>query len=428
MLNRTSRLYIAAALGALTVPMPAQAASPATTTHPQAGLAAGRSPTQGDVLPRGRAPLRLVALPTNPVTGEQVRFVVLTASPMAAEYKWDLTGRDTYLFDTASSPRMSERFAMPGSYRVTVRVTNGLLTREATMTISVRDRRGMHPGGGPGKLMSRGGARKEKTPTGRQNVAISGNATPVPSVRRLRGVNVNRGGIGKLTSVAGAPPGDTPIGPQSSDASSNPTLVLRMHRRRRASPVRHGPVNLARAAGTSKRETSIRVQSAHAASDPGVTIADFQFTPSSTTVHVGDTVTWTNNGPSSHTATARDGSFDSGILKKGESASHAFTRPGTYAFYCKIHPFMHSTIIVLAAATSTTPSTGSKAKSTSSPGPSSPDSTTSATPSSTGKPASAPTATSDQALPMTGFNIVTGLLCGLVLFGFGLTLRRLLGR
>jgi plastocyanin len=67
-----------------------------------------------------------------------------------------------------------------------------------------------------------------------------------------------------------------------------------------------------------------------------VTIADFQFTPATITIHAGDTVTWTNAGPSAHTATARDGSFDTGVLQRGQTASHAFTQPGTFAYFCSI--------------------------------------------------------------------------------------------
>ena len=86
-----------------------------------------------------------------------------------------------------------------------------------------------------------------------------------------------------------------------------------------------------------------------AAGDPADTISDFKFTPGSLTIHVGDTVTWTNNGPTDHTATANDGSFNTGTLKKGQSASHTFTKAGTFAYICSIHPFMKGTIVVEAS-------------------------------------------------------------------------------
>ncbi|MBV8941858.1 MAG: hypothetical protein JO240_09010, partial [Solirubrobacterales bacterium] len=51
-----------------------------------------------------------------------------------------------------------------------------------------------------------------------------------------------------------------------------------------------------------------------------MTIADFSFTPFSITIPVGGTILWTNNGPSDHTATANNGSFNTGVLRKGQSS------------------------------------------------------------------------------------------------------------
>ena len=85
---------------------------------------------------------------------------------------------------------------------------------------------------------------------------------------------------------------------------------------------------------------------AHAASDPADTIADYSFSPATITVNVGDTVTWTNQGKQPHTATASDGSFNTGTLHTGQSGSHTFTKAGTFAYICSIHPFMHGTVVV----------------------------------------------------------------------------------
>jgi plastocyanin len=149
---------------------------------------------------------------------------------------------------------------------------------------------------------------------------------------------------------------------------------------------------------------------AHVAGDPGVTIADFHFSPATTTIHAGDTITWSNSGPSSHTATASNGSFNSGILKKGQSASHTFTQPGTFAYMCQIHPFMHGTIIVLASTTAT--SSGSTTPTTAAPAATTP------APTSTAAAPTGPT------LPNTGYNVLRGLLAGLALVGVGAGLRR----
>jgi len=150
---------------------------------------------------------------------------------------------------------------------------------------------------------------------------------------------------------------------------------------------------------------------AHAAGDPGDTITDFKFSPGTTTIHVGDTITWTNNGPSPHTATANNGSFDTGTLAKGASASHTFTQAGTFAYICKIHPFMHGTVVVLAAATTPT---------TSSPSPATP-AAGSTTPTPTARAAAA---SHRPTLPVTGLAVPEIVTVGLALLALGWLLRR----
>lgn len=155
-------------------------------------------------------------------------------------------------------------------------------------------------------------------------------------------------------------------------------------------------------------------QIAHAASDTTVTIADFHFTPASITIHVGDTVTWVNDGPSAHTATANNGSFNTGVLQKGQSASHTFTTAGTVTYICSIHPFMHGTIVVLANTTSTTTT----------PAATTPTTTTPATTTPATTPSTTAAGSTGQTLPMTGFAVTATLLVGLVLTGLGLALRK----
>ena len=89
--------------------------------------------------------------------------------------------------------------------------------------------------------------------------------------------------------------------------------------------------------------------SAKAAGSGSVTIADFQFTPAQITINQGDTVTWTNNGPAAHSATAPDGSFDTGIFPAGQSRTHTFSDAGTFSYICTPHPNMHGTIVVQAS-------------------------------------------------------------------------------
>jgi plastocyanin len=77
-----------------------------------------------------------------------------------------------------------------------------------------------------------------------------------------------------------------------------------------------------------------------------VAIADFDYDPRAITVHAGTTVTWTNSDDAAHTATAEDGSFDTGTLEQGDSETVSFDEPGSYAYYCRFHAFMKATVEV----------------------------------------------------------------------------------
>ena len=80
-----------------------------------------------------------------------------------------------------------------------------------------------------------------------------------------------------------------------------------------------------------------------------VAIADFAFAPASITINAGDRVTWTNSDAVAHTATATNGSFDTGDIDQGQSATVRFTQAGTYRYLCTPHPTMTGTIRVRAA-------------------------------------------------------------------------------
>ena len=85
------------------------------------------------------------------------------------------------------------------------------------------------------------------------------------------------------------------------------------------------------------------------AADRGVRIQDFAFGPRTVTITAGDRVRWTNRDAVEHTATARNGSFDTGLLGQGESRSVRFMVAGTYRYVCTPHPTMTGTIVVRAA-------------------------------------------------------------------------------
>jgi plastocyanin len=70
------------------------------------------------------------------------------------------------------------------------------------------------------------------------------------------------------------------------------------------------------------------------------------FQPSRIEITTGTTVEWTNNDAVEHTVTAIDRSFDSGNMAPGATWRYTFTKPGTYQFFCVLHPFMKGMVIV----------------------------------------------------------------------------------
>lgn len=82
-----------------------------------------------------------------------------------------------------------------------------------------------------------------------------------------------------------------------------------------------------------------------------VTMRLVAFKPDSVEIEVGTTVTWVNEDPGAHTVTSGvvedgassvtaepDGVFDSGELATDESFEFVFDEPGTYSFFCELHP------------------------------------------------------------------------------------------
>ncbi|HSD58385.1 MAG TPA: cupredoxin domain-containing protein [Methanotrichaceae archaeon] len=77
-----------------------------------------------------------------------------------------------------------------------------------------------------------------------------------------------------------------------------------------------------------------------------VEIENFIFDPDVITVPAGTTVVWTNLDSAPHTVTSTRGIFDSGVMDEGESFSYTFQDPGTYDYYCLLHPYMKAKVIV----------------------------------------------------------------------------------
>ena len=90
----------------------------------------------------------------------------------------------------------------------------------------------------------------------------------------------------------------------------------------------------------------LAVANPNAPGGPQLTVENFNFTPADITVARGTTVTWTNNDDVEHTVTASDSSFGSKALETGDTFSFTFTQPGTYSYFCSIHPFMTGRVTV----------------------------------------------------------------------------------
>ena len=84
------------------------------------------------------------------------------------------------------------------------------------------------------------------------------------------------------------------------------------------------------------------------AAKPGaaIVIKNFDFSPMTVTIPVGGQVTWTNKDGEIHTVTSLDGAFRSGGLDQDDSFTFRFTKPGTYAYVCSVHPRMKGQVIV----------------------------------------------------------------------------------
>ena len=75
-----------------------------------------------------------------------------------------------------------------------------------------------------------------------------------------------------------------------------------------------------------------------------VIIERFKYSPAELTVAVGDTITFTNLDGAPHTATAVDGSFDTGRLNRNRSGSITVDAAGEFPYICTFHPNMKGTI------------------------------------------------------------------------------------
>ena len=84
----------------------------------------------------------------------------------------------------------------------------------------------------------------------------------------------------------------------------------------------------------------------------GCQVDDACFIPSTVTINVGDTVSWTNSDVAAHTITSGSvtegptGIFDSSLVMAGVAYEHTFNEPGIVEYFCMVHPWMAGTVTV----------------------------------------------------------------------------------
>ena len=78
-----------------------------------------------------------------------------------------------------------------------------------------------------------------------------------------------------------------------------------------------------------------------------VVIMTFKYGPKDITVPAGATVTWINKDPEVHTVVDKGGKFRSSALDTDDSFTFTFAEPGTYNFFCSLHPQMTGTVTVV---------------------------------------------------------------------------------
>jgi len=83
-----------------------------------------------------------------------------------------------------------------------------------------------------------------------------------------------------------------------------------------------------------------------AGADVTVKIDNFTFEPETLTVKAGTTVTWTNQDDIPHTVVASGRAFKSKALDTDDKFSFTFTTPGSYEYFCSLHPHMKAMVTV----------------------------------------------------------------------------------
>jgi plastocyanin len=113
-----------------------------------------------------------------------------------------------------------------------------------------------------------------------------------------------------------------------------------------AGALAHDGMEHATTPGAGMKHAAVQ-RTAAASGSAEVAVANFAFAPAVLTVTPGTRITWTNRDSSPHTVTSRDGRFTSSEgMDTGDAFSRVFDQPGTYEYFCSLHPMMVGKVIV----------------------------------------------------------------------------------
>jgi plastocyanin len=99
-------------------------------------------------------------------------------------------------------------------------------------------------------------------------------------------------------------------------------------------------------AGIASTRADLAANAADQPASAQIKIDNFTFGPADLTVASGTTVTWVNNDDVPHTVVSDDKVFRSKALDTDDKYSYTFTKPGTYNYFCSVHPKMTAKIVV----------------------------------------------------------------------------------
>jgi len=127
---------------------------------------------------------------------------------------------------------------------------------------------------------------------------------------------------------------------------SRATQVRRRRRRAVGLSALMAVVVLTSACGPTPKKSGGRGRFASASGSTTVHVKNFSFDPQRLSVTTGTKVTWKFEDSSHHTVTANDKSFKSKHLKRGDTFSYTFNKPGEYQYMCSIHQYMTGSVTV----------------------------------------------------------------------------------